>query len=310
MFIDEPTSKFASQRGQDKSILKLLEVIEPLGDGNSNTNWGVEFGAWDGIFASNLKFFHDHLNYNVIWIEPDKKRFKALQNNYKNSKSAILMNCLVTPEGETSLDNLLKKTAIPYDFDVLIIDIDGNDYLVWEALKAYKPKIVVIEFNPTIPLWMEFVQDYNSKDHEQHSFKSTIKLAKEKGYELVETNGNDAFLVRNEYFPLFGIVDNSIETLFKPYLMEWQTWLWQTTSGRLKVAGNNQLKWHNLYIPENRIQILPKVLQFFPGKTNKFLQFMKWFFYKSPLIRKIYSFAITGKTKNPEVSSNTKHLTF
>ena len=35
--------------------------------------------------------------------------------------------------------------------DVFSIDIDGYDYLVWERLKKYDARLVVIEFNPTIP---------------------------------------------------------------------------------------------------------------------------------------------------------------
>jgi hypothetical protein len=36
-------------------------------------------------------------------------------------------------------------------FDFLSIDIDGNDYHAWHAIKNYQPKILMIEFNPTIP---------------------------------------------------------------------------------------------------------------------------------------------------------------
>ena len=301
---------FSSQRGQDQVIHELLSKIDPSTLQPLNSAWGVEFGAWDGVFASNLKYFHDNLSWSTVWIEPDRSRYAELVKNYGTSNNADLIKSFVTTEGLTSLDNILARTKIPVNFDVLSIDIDGNDYHVWEALQLYKPKIVVIEFNPTIPLWMEYVQEYNSRDHEQCSFKSLQLLAQRKGYELAGTNGNDAFFVKKSYFSKLGISDNSVETLFEPYLLTWQTWLWQTTSGKLKLAGNTQLKWHNLFIRESKIQVLPKFLRFFPGKTNKPLQVLKWFFYKSPLLRRIYSLVVTGSVKNPEIDSNTDHLTF
>lgn len=310
MSTDESHKGFTSQRGQDSVILDLLNKIDPKWKECRDKPWGVEFGAWDGVFASNLKYFHDNHSWNVVWIEPDRGRFESLKANYKSSNSAILIKSFVNPVGDKSLDSLLAPTPTPKDFDVLSIDIDGNDFHVWNGLQNYQPKIVVIEFNPTIPLWMEYIQELNSRDHEQCSLKSVVKLGKSKGYEFVHTNGNDAFFVRSEDFSKLNLEDNSIENLFHPYLLKWQTWLWQTTSGKLKIAGNNELKWHNLYIREEKIQVLPRILQFFPGKTNKSLQILKYLFYKSSFLRKSYSFVITGKVKNPEVNSNTDHLTF
>jgi hypothetical protein len=310
MSTNELPLDFVSQRGQDSVIFDLLNQIDPSWKTRVDKPWGVEFGAWDGVFASNLKYFHDNHSWHIVWIEPDRGRFESLRANYANSRSAILIKSFVNPKGEKSLDSLLSSTPAPKDFDVLSIDIDGNDFHVWNGLQGYQPKIVVIEFNPTIPLWMNYVQEFNSRDHEQCSLKSIVELANSKGYEFVHTNGNDAFFVRSEYFPKINISDNSIETLFQPFLLNWQTWLWQTTSGKLRIAGNNELKWHNLYIREERIQILPKILQFFPGKTSKPLQFAKYLFYKSSLLRKIYSVIVTGRAKHPEVNSSTDHLTY
>ena len=49
------------------------------------------------------------------------------------------------------MDNLLEKTNLPKDFEILSIDIDSYDLEVWESLVFYKPKIVIIEINSSYP---------------------------------------------------------------------------------------------------------------------------------------------------------------
>ena len=67
-------------------------------------------------------------------------------------------------KGENSLPEILSKHNIRKDFDFLSIDVDGTDYYIWESLeKKYNPKVVCIEFNPTIPNNIEFIQTASHK---------------------------------------------------------------------------------------------------------------------------------------------------
>ena len=36
-------------------------------------------------------------------------------------------------------------------FDLIVIDIDGNDYHVFDSMMKYRAKCMMVEFNPTIP---------------------------------------------------------------------------------------------------------------------------------------------------------------
>jgi hypothetical protein len=101
------------------------------------------------------------------------------------------------------------------DFDLLSIDIDGNDYHVWDTVKTYKPRLVIIEFNPTIPSDIEFVQEKNNSINHGNSLLSLVKLGKSKGYELIATTYCNGFFVEKEFFDLFKIEDNSIDSLWK-----------------------------------------------------------------------------------------------
>src|SRR5579872_1690072 len=100
---------------------------------------------------------------------------------------------------------MLVGTPIPRDFDLLSIDIDGNDYHAWAAVKTYRPKAVVIEFNPTIPNEVDFVQEPVTHLNHGASLAALVRLAREKGYELVSTTLNNAFFVEQKYFSRFNI---------------------------------------------------------------------------------------------------------
>ncbi|MEZ4355347.1 MAG: hypothetical protein R3F16_17025 [Myxococcota bacterium] len=46
-----------------------------------------------------------------------------------------------------NIEALLARYDVPLDFDLLSIDIDGNDYWVWRALETHRPSVVLVEYN-------------------------------------------------------------------------------------------------------------------------------------------------------------------
>jgi len=48
------------------------------------------------------------------------------------------------------------------EIDLLSIDIDGNDFHVWQTIRAVKPRVVVIEFNAKFPPPLAIVQEYRA----------------------------------------------------------------------------------------------------------------------------------------------------
>ena len=117
--------------------------------------------------------------------------------------SNIPINALVDHnDTENSLDNLLSKTNIPIDFDVLSIDIDSYDYQVWKAVKVYQPKMVIIEINFSINTNVDYIND--SVKCIGTGFKPMYELGLEKGYNFVLHTGNMIF-VRNDLFDKLNI---------------------------------------------------------------------------------------------------------
>jgi len=172
---------YYSQNGEDGVLEYILDKIQ-----NKN-KWCVEFGAWDGIHLSNTYHFISKLGYHGVLIEGVKGRYDILCANMEKFGS-ICINKFVNYEGLDTLDLILSETPIPIDFDLLSIDIDGNDYYVWEALNNYKPKVVIIEINIRNKPNQNII---NKKDSSyRHGVSGTsilplTKLAEKKGYTLV-----------------------------------------------------------------------------------------------------------------------------
>lgn len=239
-----------SQNGEDGIIEKILEVI-----GETN-KWCVEFGCWDGKKLSNTYNLIVNKGYSAILIESNKRRFAQLLKTYEHNEKVIPLNCFVGFNEDNCLDTILKSTPAPKNFDLLCIDIDGNDYHVWGAIKNYKPKVVVVEFNPTIPPVIEFIQPRDIHITQGSSLLSISKLAKSKGYELVCVAGGNAFFVDSKYFNLFGIKDNSVSQIWTDQSAI--THIFCGFDGTVFLASYRKLRWQDITIRESKVQQLPK----------------------------------------------------
>ena len=82
-----------------------------------------------------------------------------------STEKNIMINAAVGFDKSNSLDVLLSGRQVPADVDVLSIDIDGNDYHAWAAINSLRPKLVVIEFNPTIANAVRFIQEKAYRHH-------------------------------------------------------------------------------------------------------------------------------------------------
>jgi len=244
-----------SQFGEDGIIEKILEIIPA----DAQNHWCCEFGAWDGKHCSNTNHLVNSQDWTGVFIEANPFKFKDLQATYSSRPKAVLVNEFVTITGDSSLDNILERAGAPKDLDLLSIDIDGNDYYIFKSLARYRPKVIVIEFNPCIPDNIEFVQQPEPTLKQGTSLLAMTKMAKEKGYELICVNAENAFYVTKEYFPLFGIQDNSISAL-KYYREPLQ--VFQLFDGTLVFHGEPHcLYWYSLPVDFNQLQVLPKFVR-------------------------------------------------
>ena len=266
-----------SQAGEDGIIEKILEVLP------SNDRWCVEFGAWDGVYLTNTRHLILAKNYSAVLIEADRQRFLELQGNYAQQGSRVIpINCFVGVGDDDNLDRILAGTPIPRDFDLLSIDIDGNDYHVWKQVVHYQPKVVVVEFNPTIPTGIEFVQKADPAVNQGSSLTSLVELGREKGYELVCVLPFNAFFVRRQDFHLFQLESNDPRDLRTDSSAI--TYLFTGFDGTAFLRGACNLPWHGIGFSESDVQPLPSLLRKFPSNYTRLqkIAFAVFRFFRDP----------------------------
>jgi len=202
-----------SQQGEDGVVEKIFEVIEP------GPRFVAEFGAYDPILDSNTRNLILK-GWSALLIEGDEGRAAKIAAAYADNPRVTTQQAWVYPG---NIEILFEEAGVPHDLDLLVIDIDSNDYYVWRAIHDFRPKVVMIEMNHEFPPPMLMVVDFHPLNYwdggSYHgaSLQSLTNLGKKKGYELLYCMswGPNAFFVDAQYFERFGIEDNSPEALFK-----------------------------------------------------------------------------------------------
>lgn len=264
-----------SEHGEDGILEHIFSII---GDGHK---WCVELGALNGKHGSNVWSLIKNKRWAGVLIEADPTYFEVLQKEYAGS-NAVCVNRFVSFGGLDMLDRILAETKIPKRFDLLSLDIDGNDYHVWESLTRYASRVVVVEFNPSIPNDISFVQLRNMHVQQGSSLRAIVELGKKKGYELVVVTDTNAIFVLRELFPKLGFSGNSIDAL-RP-TNRFETKLFQLYDGTLKIAGYKNLIWHRIPIDEEKLQVLPLWRRVYPAGTSAsgFVRRVKYLVRKLP----------------------------
>ncbi len=188
----------ASQNEEDGM---LAEVFRRIGETNRVF---FEFGVGNGL--QNITF-HMLLNgWQGWWIEINKPKLAFMRQYFFD---AIKNGHLVIDDSHIDAENIdavCEKLKIPHEIDLLSIDIDGNDYHVFERMSRVRARVVVLEFNPLYPPPMRLVGAYDSnysysdQTYIGASLQSLSELAENKGYQLVGTSisGINAIFVRKD----------------------------------------------------------------------------------------------------------------
>jgi hypothetical protein len=242
-----------SQHGEDGIIARILDLI------GAQNDWVAEIGAWDGQHLSNSWALINRKNWHGVLVEGDAGRAATLRQRYAGSPGVTVKNDFIGigPHSPRSIDRVFGETAIPDAFDVLSIDIDGNDYYVWQAMTRYRPRIVIIEYNPTVANDVVFVQDPDEQVNQGASLLALIRLGQEKGYELAAVTMTNGIFVRAADFPKLGIADNDIDALRHddgPRILVGY-------DGTVFTTGLDYLPWTHVKLEHEDLQILPKALR-------------------------------------------------
>lgn len=109
-----------------------------------------------------------------------------------------------------NINSLIEEHGFSGPIDLLSLDLDGNDYWIWQAITETSPRVVVLECNDilgsekslTIPYSDDFVAEYTEygSDYVGASLRAFVKLGRTKDYRLVgcEKFGFNLFFMRND----------------------------------------------------------------------------------------------------------------
>jgi hypothetical protein len=194
-----------SQNGEDGI---LSEIFRRIG---TTDHYFVEFGVGNGL-ENNTAFLLCQ-GWKGSWMDGNVKMAREVRMHFRPFLEAGTLrfsNDLITVE---NIESLLRSHQVPPEFDLLSLDIDRNTFHVWKALHAFKPRVIVIEYNATFPPSVKWIAKYdasrswNGTSYFGASLKAFQELGEEMGYVLVgcDFSGTNAFFVRqSEKLDLFA----------------------------------------------------------------------------------------------------------
>lgn len=192
-----------SQSGEDGILLYILSLV-----GTTNRRV-VEICAGNGIECNAANLIINH-GWHGLLLDGNPTLIAEGRDFYSKCGTTFLapptlVNAWITTE---NINELVASFAGPVD--LLSLDLDGNDYWIWEALEVISPRVVVAEVNsvwgPDKAVSMSYNPEYQLDFSKQPyrcgaSLPAFVKLGKKKGYRLVGLNS----LFFNAFFVKDGI---------------------------------------------------------------------------------------------------------
>lgn len=190
--------KVYSQSDEDGMLQEILSRI------GSKSNTFVEIGVQNGTESNTTCLLVQ--GWTGVWIEGSPKFANSIRKAFRvllDTGRLVLKESFVTAE---NINEIVTDLGVDREIDVLSIDIDGNDFHVFKAMRVMNPRVVIIEYNAKFTPPIEWVMKYNPNhiwDHTDYfgaSLKSMEKMFSAKGYALVgcSISGTNAFFVRED----------------------------------------------------------------------------------------------------------------
>jgi Tfp pilus assembly protein PilF len=191
-------AKAYSQSDEDGIIAEIFRRV-----GSPNRTF-IEFGVGCGLENNTLALLQS--GWRGLWIEANAADVAAIRTKLAcrvESGQLRIENQFITRE---NINALLTNAGPGPDLDLLSIDVDGNDYWIWEAIHSLRPRVAIIEYNatwfPPLALTVRYQDNFrwDGSNHFGASLKALEILGTRKGYRLVgcSFSGVNAFFVRED----------------------------------------------------------------------------------------------------------------
>lgn len=197
-----------SQFEEDGLLLFLFSVI-----GMEHKTF-VEIGADDGVNSNSANLYFN-FGWHGLFIDGNEKAIERGKRFYRKYPHTWFYQpkFVCSMVKRENINQLITEAGYSGIVGLLSIDIDGNDYWVWDAITAIDPQVVIIETHNEFGL-NDIVVPYDPTyfypgKHPIYHGASPVamnKLGIKKGYRLVGANelGSNFIFVKN------GLADNLI----------------------------------------------------------------------------------------------------
>jgi len=210
-----------SQAGEDGIIQFLLAHIPNI------PKTFIEFGV-ETYIESSTRFLLRHDFWRGLVLDGEE----AFIEYIKRDKVAWTFDLTVVQAFITkdNLNDLFREAGFSGDLGILSIDIDGNDYWIWDAVTEVNPTMIICEYNATfgakhavtVPYKADFsrTKEHFSDLYYGASLPALCHLAEQKGYELVACNRmrHNAFFVRKDSghgLPVLPLTDDLVNAPYR-----------------------------------------------------------------------------------------------
>ncbi len=214
--------KVYSQWGEDGIIQYLINNLHV-----PNKTF-VEFGV-ENYLEANTRFLLLNNNWSGLVLDGSEKNISFIKEDLDVSYAHDLKSEAIFITAE-NINDILIRNNIQGDIGLLSIDVDGNDYWIWNAISVISPRIVICEYNSLFGPKAKISTPYNSNFYRGDAHYSNVYygasisaleyIANQKGYSLVAGNsaGNNVFFVRNDVVGSFKVLSAEeayVKTKFK-----------------------------------------------------------------------------------------------
>jgi hypothetical protein len=210
----------------------------------------VDCGAFDLEILSNVFPLWKDQGWTATLIEGNPLRALGMARRFRKMKAAGqatgwvgVVQRYAQADGPDSLDAILDQQRVPAVFDLVTIDIDGNDYEVWRGLVRHRPRVVVIEYNASIPAHVSLVG--GPENYIGSSARALLELGRSKGYDLVAVTGPNLIFVDAALAGRFA-PRNDLDALIDSSRV---TYVVQTYDGAIVLAGGALRYGYNPFSP-------------------------------------------------------------
>ncbi len=146
--------KVFSQNDEDGIIQEIFARI------GTDSKVFIEFGSSSGLECNTLNLLL--AGWRGLWMDALQQDIDFIHQHFSYLIQQQKLKAVMSYINAENIDQLIQTHTLDSNVDLLSIDIDSNDYWVWQAIGVISPRVVIIEYNASIRPPISLVVEYQS----------------------------------------------------------------------------------------------------------------------------------------------------